>query len=43
MWIRSVLNQSCRHLTSPDSSLRDLVTGGITGEGVNVNENESVR
>ena len=28
---------------SPDSLLRDLVTGGITGEGVNVHENESVR
>ena len=28
---------------SPDSSLRDLVTGGMTGEGVNVHENKSVR
>ena len=25
------------------SSLRDLVTGGMTGERVNVHENESVR
>ena len=40
---KSVLNQSCGHLNSPDSLLRDLVTGGISGEGVNVHENESVR
>ena len=40
---RSVPNQSCGHLISPDSSLRDLVTGGMTCEGVNVHENESVR
>ena len=43
IWIRLVLNQSCRHLNSPDSPLRDLVTGGITGEGVNEHEHESVR
>ena len=43
IWIRSVPNQSCGHLNSPDSPLRDLVTGGMTGEGVNVHENESVR
>ncbi len=43
IWIRSVLNQSCGHPNSPDYLLRDLVTGGITGEGVNVHENESVR
>ena len=29
-------------LDSPDSPLRDLVTGGMTGEGVNVHENEYV-
>ena len=28
---------------SPDSSLRDLVSGVVTGEGVNLHENESVR
>ena len=43
IWIRSVTNRSCGHLNSPDSSIRDLVTGGMTGEGVNVHENESIR
>ena len=37
-WIRSIANQSCVHLNSPDSSSRDIVTGGMTGEGVNVHE-----
>ena len=39
----SVPKQSLGHLISPDYSLRDLVTGGMTGEGVNMHDNEYVR
>ena len=35
-------NLSCGNIHSPDSSLSELVTGVVTGEGVNVHENESV-
>ena len=38
--IRSVPNRSCAHRNLPYSSLRDIVNGVVTGEGVNVHDDE---